>query len=203
MILLDTTILVYAVGADHSLRDPCSQLLERVANGSIRATTTLEAIQEFTDIRAIASNASGRCSTRSQLRRGAESIGSTRIGRSARGSGPVPTHHVAGLVRCSPGSDGATPRLVSCLGRSRLCAYHRPRAPESCIGLLSRHRPSGADDAGPAPYRSSLMRTRLPAGSRIAQSRTPYGCSVGSWTISASPGLEPRKGAVEVGRWQG
>jgi len=25
----------------------------------------------------------------------------------------------------------------------------------------------------------------LPAGSRTAQSRTPYGCSVGSWTISA------------------
>ena len=53
MILLDTTILVYAVGGDHSLRDPCSQLLQRVASGSVRATTTLEAIQEFTHIRAI------------------------------------------------------------------------------------------------------------------------------------------------------
>ena len=29
------------------------------------------------------------------------------------------------------------------------------------------------------------MRTRLPAGSRNAQSRTPYGWSVGSWTTSA------------------
>ena len=35
--------------------------------------------------------------------------------------------------------------------------------------------------------RSSWMRTRLPAGSRKAQSRIPYGCSVGSWTTSASP----------------
>jgi hypothetical protein len=29
------------------------------------------------------------------------------------------------------------------------------------------------------------MRTWLPAGSRKAQSRTPYGCSVGSWMTSA------------------
>ena len=29
---------------------------------------------------------------------------------------------------------------------------------------------------------SSGMRIRLPAGSRTAESRTPYGCSVGSWT---------------------
>jgi hypothetical protein len=37
-----------------------------------------------------------------------------------------------------------------------------------------------------AAQRSSWMRIRLPAGSRKAQSRTPYGCSVGSWTTSAS-----------------
>jgi hypothetical protein len=30
------------------------------------------------------------------------------------------------------------------------------------------------------------MRIRLPAGSRTAQSRTPYGCSVGYWTTSPS-----------------
>lgn len=35
--------------------------------------------------------------------------------------------------------------------------------------------------------RTSWMRIRLPAGSRKAQSRMPYGCSVGSWTTSASP----------------
>jgi uncharacterized protein len=53
VILLDTTILVYAVGTDHSLRSPCLQLLEWVADGSVRATTTLEAVQEFTHIRAV------------------------------------------------------------------------------------------------------------------------------------------------------
>ena len=37
----------------------------------------------------------------------------------------------------------------------------------------------------PGAQRSSWMRTRLPAGSRKAQSRIPYGCSVGSWTTSA------------------
>jgi hypothetical protein len=36
---------------------------------------------------------------------------------------------------------------------------------------------------GPAQL-TSWMRIRLPAGSRTAQSRTPYGCSVGSWTTS-------------------
>src|SRR5437870_8037082 len=35
--------------------------------------------------------------------------------------------------------------------------------------------------------RSSWMRIRLPAGSRTAQSRTPYGWSEGSWTTSTSP----------------
>ena len=30
------------------------------------------------------------------------------------------------------------------------------------------------------------MRIRLPAGSQKAQSRTPYGCSVGSWTTSTA-----------------
>ena len=33
--------------------------------------------------------------------------------------------------------------------------------------------------------RSCWRRIRLPAGSRRAQSRTPYGWSIGSWTISA------------------
>jgi hypothetical protein len=44
--------------------------------------------------------------------------------------------------------------------------------------------PTGSEDGSAQP--SSWMRIRLPAGSRKAQSRTPYGCSVGSWTTSAS-----------------
>lgn len=52
MIVLDTTVLVYAVGADHPLREPCQSLIRTIADGTILATTTVEVIQEFTHIRA-------------------------------------------------------------------------------------------------------------------------------------------------------
>lgn len=52
MILLDTTILVYAVGADHRLRAPCRGLLELVRDDAVRATTTVEVVQEFAHVRA-------------------------------------------------------------------------------------------------------------------------------------------------------
>jgi uncharacterized protein len=52
MIVLDTTVLVYAVGADHPLREPCQQLIRAVADGTVLATTTVEVIQEFTHVRA-------------------------------------------------------------------------------------------------------------------------------------------------------
>jgi predicted nucleic acid-binding protein len=52
VIVVDTTVLVYAVGADHPLRDPCRALVEAVRAGEIRATTTVEVIQEFTHVRA-------------------------------------------------------------------------------------------------------------------------------------------------------
>lgn len=52
MIVLDTTVLVYAVGAEHPLRDPCQQLIRAIANGTLLATTTIEVIQEFTHVRA-------------------------------------------------------------------------------------------------------------------------------------------------------
>ncbi len=51
MIVLDTTVLVYAKGADHPLRDPCRELLEALAAGDIEATTTVEVIQEFVHVR--------------------------------------------------------------------------------------------------------------------------------------------------------
>jgi hypothetical protein len=60
-----------------------------------------------------------------------------------------------------PGSSGVTPRSL-CRLRSFLL-----RSPDG--------------------QRTSLMRIRVPAGSRKAQSRMPYGCSVGSWTTSAPP----------------
>ena len=52
MILLDTTVLSYAVGADHPLREPCRRLLRAHGNGHIEATTTIEVIQEFVHVRA-------------------------------------------------------------------------------------------------------------------------------------------------------
>lgn len=52
MIVLDTTVLVYAVGKEHRLRASSARLLEAVADGALTATTTVEAIQEFTNVRA-------------------------------------------------------------------------------------------------------------------------------------------------------
>lgn len=52
MILLDTTVLVYAVGSDHALREPCRRLITAIGEGQLAATTTVEVIQEFTHVRA-------------------------------------------------------------------------------------------------------------------------------------------------------
>ena len=52
MIVLDTTVLVYAVGDDHRLRDPARAVVASVEDGSVQATTTVEAIQEFVHVRA-------------------------------------------------------------------------------------------------------------------------------------------------------
>ena len=52
MIVLDTTVLVYAKGADHPLRDPCRRLISLIADGTLAATTTVEVIQEFAHVRA-------------------------------------------------------------------------------------------------------------------------------------------------------
>ncbi|PZU44179.1 MAG: VapC toxin family PIN domain ribonuclease [Microbacterium sp.] len=52
MILLDTTVLLYAVGSDHALRAPCRALIEAIGDGSVAATTTVEVLQEFAHVRA-------------------------------------------------------------------------------------------------------------------------------------------------------
>jgi len=52
VILLDTTVLVYAKGQDHPLRDPCREPIEAVADRRIEGTTTVEVIQEFIHVRA-------------------------------------------------------------------------------------------------------------------------------------------------------
>jgi predicted nucleic acid-binding protein len=52
MIVLDTTVLVYAKGTDHPLREPCRAIIAAADRGQLRATTTAEAIQEFVHVRA-------------------------------------------------------------------------------------------------------------------------------------------------------
>jgi uncharacterized protein len=51
VIVVDTTVLVYAVGEDHALAEPSRTLLEAVGEGRIPATTTAEVIQEFVHVR--------------------------------------------------------------------------------------------------------------------------------------------------------
>jgi len=52
VIVLDTTVLVYAVGDKQNLREPARALVQAVARGRLHATTTLETIQEFVHVRA-------------------------------------------------------------------------------------------------------------------------------------------------------
>jgi hypothetical protein len=51
LIVLDTTVLVYAVGQEHPLRQPCRELIAAVSDGRLRGTTTPEVIQEFAHVR--------------------------------------------------------------------------------------------------------------------------------------------------------
>ena len=52
MIVLDTTVLVYAVGGDHDLAAPARRVIQSIASGDLTATTTVEVIQEFAHVRA-------------------------------------------------------------------------------------------------------------------------------------------------------
>jgi uncharacterized protein len=65
VILLDTTVLVYSVGDDHALRTPCRDLLRLVEESRVRATTTVEVLQEFAQVRARRSRAGAAAVARS------------------------------------------------------------------------------------------------------------------------------------------
>jgi uncharacterized protein len=52
VIVIDTTVLSYAVGVEHRLRDPCRRLLQAHGDGAIDAATTIEVVQEFVHVRA-------------------------------------------------------------------------------------------------------------------------------------------------------
>ena len=44
---VDTAILMYAAGSDHPLREPCAQVVRRIRDGSLDATTSVEVVQEI------------------------------------------------------------------------------------------------------------------------------------------------------------
>jgi uncharacterized protein len=50
VILLDTAVLVYALGEEHPLREPCRSLIDAIGDRRVRATTTAEVIQEFVHV---------------------------------------------------------------------------------------------------------------------------------------------------------
>jgi predicted nucleic acid-binding protein len=50
VILVDTTILVYAVGTEHRERQPSRRLIEAIGAGRVAATTTVEVIQAFVHV---------------------------------------------------------------------------------------------------------------------------------------------------------
>jgi hypothetical protein len=52
VIVLDTTVLVYAIGDEHPLRAPARGLVALARDGAVRATTTIEVVQEFAQVRA-------------------------------------------------------------------------------------------------------------------------------------------------------
>lgn len=50
MIVLDTTVLFYAVTGGGELADPSRRLVTAIESGGLEATTTLEVIQEFAHV---------------------------------------------------------------------------------------------------------------------------------------------------------
>lgn len=52
MIVLDTTVLLYAVGAEHPLRQPSREIVRAISDGRVAATTSVPVIQEFAHVRA-------------------------------------------------------------------------------------------------------------------------------------------------------
>lgn len=52
MIFIDTSVLVYAAGGEHSYRQPCQKIVDLIGDGSLIATTTPEVIQEFAHVHA-------------------------------------------------------------------------------------------------------------------------------------------------------
>jgi uncharacterized protein len=52
LIVLDATVLLYAVGVGHPLREPSRRLVRAIGEGAVAATTSVAVIQEFAHVRA-------------------------------------------------------------------------------------------------------------------------------------------------------
>lgn len=52
VIVLDTTVLAYAVGGEHPLRAPCRAIIDAIGDGRITATTIVDVLQEFLHVHA-------------------------------------------------------------------------------------------------------------------------------------------------------
>lgn len=50
--MVDTTVLLYAVGTEHVLRDPCRRLLMAHGQGRVELMTTVDVLQQFVHVRA-------------------------------------------------------------------------------------------------------------------------------------------------------
>lgn len=46
-VFVDTAVLMYAAGTEHSLREPCRNVLRRVADGELDAAISAEVVQEI------------------------------------------------------------------------------------------------------------------------------------------------------------
>lgn len=50
MIVVDTAVLLYAVGEEHAFREPSRRLVDAVADRQVDATTSVSVIQEFAHV---------------------------------------------------------------------------------------------------------------------------------------------------------
>ena len=46
-VFVDTAVLMYAAGAEHPLRAPCARIVAGIREGEIKATTSVEVVQEL------------------------------------------------------------------------------------------------------------------------------------------------------------
>jgi len=145
MIVLDTTVFVYAKGADHPLRDPCRELIAAIADERIEATTTAEVIGEFVHVRARRRGRGDAAALGRALRRAAVAVDQPR-----------------------PRSTPAPRRCCLPMRRSPNCPASRtssPTRPGLPVSSRSRDGPPADCSAGGDPQRPASLRRGSPLNS--------------------------------------